>query len=370
MKTMNNQLYFKGLNEIRALAAFSVIFHHLELYKFRIGMKSLFDFSHINHFISSLGKNGVFLFFVLSGFLITYLLLQEKKEAGKISILKFYGRRIIRIWPLYFIILLVGFWFLPYVYNLIPDFFEGQIFYNERIVNLEYGYNLLLFMLFFSNVALGFYGGVAGASQSWSVSVEEQFYFIWPWIVKFFYKKLILILIAIVVLINLIKFNLSLLDNFLFLKYFFQTFHIDFMAIGGIVALLYKDYELKAFKFLENKFLLSIVLLLIVPHLFFEISNLTLGVLFSFLIVLMIERNKEITILSNIGKWSYGIYMYHPLIMYFTFSLVYQLEIKSQIVNNFLIYFCVVFGSVLLSYFSFKYIETYFLKFKKHFNNH
>ena len=127
-------------------------------------------------------------------------------------------------------------------------------------------------MLFFSNVALGFYGGVAGASQSWSVSVEEQFYFIWPWIVKFFYKKLIFILIAIVVLINLIKNNLFLLDNFLFLKYFFQTFHIDFMAIGGIVAVLYNDYKTQSFKFLENTFLLPLVLLLIIPHLFFEIS--------------------------------------------------------------------------------------------------
>lgn len=365
MKTMSNQLFFKGLNEIRAVAAFSVIFHHLELYKFRIGMKSLFDFSHVNYFISSLGKNGVFLFFVLSGFLITYLLLKEKQETGKINVLKFYGRRIVRIWPLYFIILLVGFLFLPYVFNLIPEFFEGQFFYNKRIVNLEYGYNLLLFILFLSNVALGFYGGVAGASQSWSVSVEEQFYFIWPWIVKFFYKKLIFILIAIVVIINLIKSNLVFFDNFLFLKYFFQTFHIDFMAIGGIVALLYKDYKLKSFKFLENIFFLPTVLLLIVPHLFFEISNLTLGILFSFLIVLMIERNKEVKILANIGKWSYGIYMYHPLIMYFSFSLVYQLEIKSKLLNNLLIYFCVVFGSVLLSYFSFKYVEMYFLKFKK-----
>lgn len=367
---MSNQLYFKGLNEIRALAAFSVIFHHLELYKFRIGMKSLFDFAHVNHFISSLGKNGVFLFFVLSGFLITYLLLQEKQETGKISILKFYGRRIVRIWPLYFIILLVGFWFLPYVYNLIPDFFEGQIFYNERIVNLEYGYNLLLFMLFFSNVALGFYGGVAGAAQSWSVSVEEQFYFIWPWIVKFFYKKLIFILIAIVVLINLTKYNLSFLDNFLFLKYFFQTFHIDFMAIGGIVALLYKDYKLKSFKFLENKFLLPIVLLFIVSHLFFEISNLTLGVLFSFLIVLMIERNKEIKILSNIGKWSYGIYMYHPLIMYFTFSFLNKSNIQFGLLYNFFLYILVFGITTLISFLSYRFIENYFLKFKNRFSTY
>ncbi len=78
-----NKVYFKGLAEIRALAALWGIFHHLELYKHRGEISSLYD-TPFNYFISHLGKNGVYIFFVLSGFLITYLLLTEKKSKEKL----------------------------------------------------------------------------------------------------------------------------------------------------------------------------------------------------------------------------------------------------------------------------------------------
>ena len=72
-------MYFKGLDELRAIAAFAVVFHHLELFKKREGKFSLYDIPLFKPFISNLGHNGVICFFVLSGFLITYLLLIEKK---------------------------------------------------------------------------------------------------------------------------------------------------------------------------------------------------------------------------------------------------------------------------------------------------
>ena len=62
------KIYFKGLSELRAIAALFVIFHHIELYKHRDGLLSLYD-SFLNYFISHLGKNGVYIFFVLSGLL-------------------------------------------------------------------------------------------------------------------------------------------------------------------------------------------------------------------------------------------------------------------------------------------------------------
>jgi peptidoglycan/LPS O-acetylase OafA/YrhL len=96
-----NKIYFKGLNEIRAIAALAVLFHHVELYKYRGNIFSLYN-TPLNPFIKSLGKNGVYLFFVLSGFLITYLLLTEKSVFNKIDIKKFYIRRMLRIWPLYY----------------------------------------------------------------------------------------------------------------------------------------------------------------------------------------------------------------------------------------------------------------------------
>jgi peptidoglycan/LPS O-acetylase OafA/YrhL len=83
------KVFFKGLNELRCVAALTVVFHHIELFKYRDSKPSLFSTS-LEYLIAHIGKNGVYLFFVLSGFLITYLLLQEKQKNKTINLLKFY----------------------------------------------------------------------------------------------------------------------------------------------------------------------------------------------------------------------------------------------------------------------------------------
>lgn len=362
---MQNKLFFSGLNELRAFAALAVVFHHIELYKQRLGMSSLFNASIIKSFIENLGKNGVYLFFVLSGFLITYLLLEEKSVTGKISVSKFYGRRILRIWPLYFIILVVGFFLLPFVYNTFPHFFEAQTFYNEKIENLVYGKNLLLFVFFFSNIALQIFGPVAGASQSWSVSVEEQFYFMWPWIVKFFSKILWIVLLLIITVMTAINYKINSFASFPYLQAFLSSFTVDLMAIGGLIAIIYRNYKNLVQRIITNKIIISLILFSILFHLFFEISHITLGLSFGLLILLFIENKIEIKLFSELGKWSYGIYMYHPLVMYFSFSLVDQMHITSFIGGNLAYYILIIGITILLSHFSYKYIELYFLKLKQ-----
>src|ERR1700740_1515785 len=98
---MNKQkIYFPNLNGLRFIAAFLVIIHHTEQIKSMLHIHSLAKIS----FVAKAGKYGVILFFVLSGFLITYLLLAEENTFKKISIRQFYIRRMLRIWPLYFLI--------------------------------------------------------------------------------------------------------------------------------------------------------------------------------------------------------------------------------------------------------------------------
>ena len=108
---MNNnttpKIFFKGLNELRAIAALAVLFHHVELFKNKEGFSSLLNFKYSSYLISHIGRNGVNLFFVLSGFLITFLLLQEKENNSTIMLKKFFLRRIFRIWPLYYFILII-----------------------------------------------------------------------------------------------------------------------------------------------------------------------------------------------------------------------------------------------------------------------
>lgn len=361
---MKGKLFFGGLNELRAFAALAVVFHHVELYKHRLKLSSLYDVSILNNIIEHLGKNGVFLFFVLSGFLITYLLLEEKVVKGNISISKFYSRRILRIWLLYLIILILGFFILPWVYRLFPSFFYGQLYYNERIEQLVYGDNLLLHLFFLSNIALQIFGAVAGVSQSWSVSVEEQFYLIWPWIVSFFSKILLPVLIGIIILINLINYKIELFNSFPLLKAFLSSFNIDFMAMGGIIAIGYRKNKDLVQRLITNRSVIVLIVLSLILHLCYKISNVTLSLSFGLLILLFIENNIKIKLFSELGKWSYGIYMYHPLVMYFSFSFVNKLGITSFIGSNLTLYFLIIGFTVLISYLSYKYVELFFLKLK------
>lgn len=365
---MREKLFFNGLNELRAFAALVVIIHHIELYKNELGVASLYDFSFFYFFIDNLGKNGVYLFFTLSGFLITYLLLEEKSRTGKIAITDFYKRRILRIWPLYFIIIAIGFFLIPLLYTIFPFFFEGQTSWNQKVDELVYGKNLLFFLFFLSNIAMSVYGPVVGSSQSWSVSVEEQFYIIWPWIVKFFSKTLWIILVLIIVGMNGLKYKIHFFDSFPLVKVFVQTFAIDFMAMGGLFAIIYKKHKEIVQKIITNKISVFLIGLSAIGHLFCKISQITLALSFALLILMFIENKVKIKLFSNLGKWSYGIYMYHPMMMYFSFSLINKLEIRSVFASNLAYYSLIIGSTVLFSYFSYKYIELFFLKLKHRFS--
>ena len=356
-----NKIFFNGLNELRAIAALAVIFHHIELYKFTSGISSLYDLNDLfRFFIQKLGRNGVLLFFVLSGFLITYLLIVEKKKTKEISIKKFYLRRVLRIWPLYFLILIIGFFLVPNLYFYFKDFFSNQNNVNSRIESLEYGNNLILYLVFLSNIAMKYYGPVIGSSQSWSVSVEEQFYLIWPWVVRIFYKRLI----AVLTIIVLSSICIRLFFPQTVFKIIFSVFYIDYMAMGGIFAYTYfHKKEILGF-IVKNKWFIFLILSSVMAHLIFGISDFTKSLTYGFLIVSLIEINFKLKVLSYIGKLSYGVYMYHPLIMYISFALIDKLGVENFYLFNISIYTTIIGLTILISYLSYYYFEMYFLKLK------
>lgn len=102
---MNQKFIFPNLNAIRFIAAFFVIIHHTEQFKELFHINNVFNIP----FVYAVGKLGVILFFTLSGFLITYLLLRERENRKKINIKNFYMRRVLRIWPLYYLIVVLSF---------------------------------------------------------------------------------------------------------------------------------------------------------------------------------------------------------------------------------------------------------------------
>jgi peptidoglycan/LPS O-acetylase OafA/YrhL len=114
------KVYFPGLHGLRFFAAMMVVFSHVELMKDYHGYPNLYA---SNLAVYESGRMGVTLFFVLSGFLISYLLLTEKKITGSISVKKFYGRRILRIWPLYYLLVILTFIVLPRIgFFAVPNY--------------------------------------------------------------------------------------------------------------------------------------------------------------------------------------------------------------------------------------------------------
>jgi peptidoglycan/LPS O-acetylase OafA/YrhL len=321
---MINKVFFKGLNELRAIAAIAVIFHHIELFKNRDKLPSLFD-TPLAYFITYLGKNGVYLFFVLSGFLITYLLLSEKFN-GKINLKKFYLRRIFRIWPLYYFIILISFILIPYLADSF-DIFQQTSSYFERIKNIDnYSSNSLLCYLFFiPNIALYLNYIVVGCSQTWSVGVEEQFYIVWPILILLFNKKIMpfifLIMIGIMTVFTLVYAPIIPFE------------YMSIGALGGYFLFYFKNTVvdvINSIKFLYLGLIVFVFILLLFPVINQYLQTLLVSVCFALLILYTVSAETKTVFINKqfsfLGQISYGIYMYHPFVMFLVFP----------IANNFL----------------------------------
>lgn len=359
-----NKIYFGGLNELRAIAALAVVIHHIEQYK---GMNGLIISNpNFSFFIFNLGKASVSLFFVLSSFLITYLLLQEKtNNNGYINIGKFYLRRIFRIWPLYYLIMFISFVVIP----LLSKFYIFE--YNKSILELinnveNYSFKSIMFYLTF----LPQYGKlVIGASQAWSIGVEEQFYLIMPLIFSFFNRKTLFIFIMFLGCI----YNLNPpIHNLLFEL----TKYYGIMGIGVIGGYLY-FYNSKRINTITKSnglyFLIFILILVLMVCMIFEKkwNRYVLGILFLFLILFTINKDNTMALrnkkLSYLGKISYGIYMYHPFVLFLIFPLVnkyFLAEKGSNIAYNFFLYLLSFIVTIFLSTISFEFFESKFIKIK------
>src|SRR5246127_2629047 len=118
--------------------------------------------------IAKSGAAGVDLFFALSAFLITSILLREREETGGISLRRFYVRRVLRIWPLYFLLIALG---LVLAHTMARQ-------------SLPW-YYVAGYLLFAGNWVHAVFGRAESiCSPLWTVSIEEQFYLIWPLLMK------------------------------------------------------------------------------------------------------------------------------------------------------------------------------------------
>ncbi|WP_022821718.1 acyltransferase family protein [Hymenobacter norwichensis] len=365
-------IYFPGLNALRYFAAAAVVVCHVEEMK---GINLL-----PNHYatVYGLGTLAVTFFFVLSGFLITYLLLVEKKESNTVRIKNFYVRRALRIWPLYYLIAVLGLLVIPYISALaIPEF-------SAKVVP-GYPVNIALYALFLPNIASGLKYYVPYASQLWSVGVEEQFYLFWPWIFKYVKKPLPFILAVIVVFV-LMRMGCTYVmahwpeqqSSWSMLYKIIDLTRIDCMAVGGIGAyLLYQETAWFRTYFINYKAeLASVVLPLVLVATSTKLGDVqhTLYA-FCFLIFIINVSCKDKSffrlegrIWAFLGNISYSIYMYQ----YLAIGLV-LLLFKKVNALSFTAPYTILFHVlcqllvIVIAQLSYRFLETPFLKLKKKF---
>jgi peptidoglycan/LPS O-acetylase OafA/YrhL len=363
----NDKVFFPNLNGLRFLAAFAVMISHVEIMNHFAGFGSIVPVS----LLYNLGRLGVIMFFVLSGFLITFLLLSEEKLRGSVSIGKFYWRRILKIWPLYFFIVGLSFFVIP---HLVSEDLLSRHFYDHFYLNLA------LFVLFLPNVANSVLPLVQGASQAWSIGTEEQFYLIWPLLFKIKINRVKLFFLFLIAyefvkfgMFRFIKRTITWNDSLQVAREIWdKSFTVQCMAIGGIFAF---------FLFERNKIFLKIafsrVTLVVVGTVtaylvtsntyILNFNDEVFSLLFAVIILNLAANPKNVIHLENrvfnyLGKISYGIYMYHSIvILFYKNSIVYPI--------HFLIEWAIIFSmTVLVSAISYEWFEKRFIKLKSRYS--
>lgn len=289
---MNAKVYYQYLDTYRFIAVAQVIlFHWLPTYF------SGFPFA----------KLGVDMFFVLSGFLITEILIREKEQIskGKLSLknaLKvFYVRRALRIFPIYYILIVL-------------IFFSGYTILKENVgYFLLYGVNYLI-------IKQGHWLDML--SHCWSLAVEEQFYLVWPMIILFFPYKYLRFLIPLLIIFSISYIIISEINKKEF-YYVHLISCVSTLGAGSILAYLKNQNRVfKSSKYISLSFFISIALFITSRLLFsfdFLLHIAFLLFSFSFLSYLLFCENRFLNFLFTLpfitwlGKVSYGLYLYHNI---------------------------------------------------------
>jgi peptidoglycan/LPS O-acetylase OafA/YrhL len=364
---------FPGLNSLRFIAAFLVVMHHSETIKRKNG---IVNFEWLGLFRN--GGNAVTFFFVLSGFLITYLLLKERDKMGSINVKKFYFKRILRIWPLYFMLVFIGTIGLPLAFKFLN-------------VSYEMPYNIeqtWFYFLFFLPGLVTFFFGHHFLEPLWSIGVEEVFYLIWAPLFKINKRKIFTLLIWIIAVKSFLSLlGILIIHNDLF-NYIVNTFKFEAMAIGGLGAYFLYNREASINQLLIFKVPIQIIVFFtVILHLTFHsnINNVFWNTLFKtpimspilvdflFLYVIICVSVVDTSIiklrnrtLSFLGEISYGVYMYHMLVIFGTllFLKEYLIQMSSPW-NHIVFYSLVTVFTITVSILSKYLFENFFLKLKE-----
>ena len=339
--------YFECLDFLRFISIALVIWHHTG--------SELMGHSPSN---IAFGHYGVNMLFAISGFLITTLLLRERKKYGSISYPKFFMRRLLRIFPLYYLSLLI--------YSFLVYFFEK----NPERAN-DFWNNIPYFITYTSNffVDLKSYGTIF--FFSWSLATEEQFYIFWPILMMLFSNRVgLFFMIGLVTL----KVFIGLLPNQNDLTYVLAKIPYSICISSALAILMFWESSFnKVIKFFTFRNA-PVLYLLLTFVIFFTGSaelNMTLPAVMSFLVISSI-MTKDFTfrkiftkeIFVSLGKVSYGMYLLHMICANIIKKTLVSFGLPINPVLYFILTTILTYG---VSLFSFNTFERYFLNLKHKF---
>ena len=356
-----SKLYFPQLDSIRGISFITIFLFHT--------LRITYDNFFLGDFVKYLFNNlplAIDVFFILSSFLLTYLALNEYKQRGNFSFRNYFTRRVLRIWPLYYFILILAFLVFPFIAHLFHFNISlpPPLFYILYIANF-YTINHVFFLQFL-----------------WTISVEEQFYLLWGISLRYLHNNLNKIIFS----LFLVSITFTLYAEFSGIKYYFNTltYLFDFGS-GALAALLIFKNNLitKRFSILSKAGTFIFYCYLPFHFLFFYIlnknstgiANNLFGLLSRYLFIIYIaffiieqminisrikifEKNK---FLIFTGKISYGLYCFHGITITVINLLAQSFKIDIRNWVMVLIYFSINYFIATISYF---YLELPFLKLK------
>jgi len=378
------KVFFPNLDGLRFISFFVVFLYHCYLWFFNNLQTSNPALYSIQAFLFQYGSLGVNFFFVLSGFLITYLLIKEKEVTGTIHVGNFYVRRILRIWPLYFLCLLVGFVVFPMVQKMsgeAPHESANPWYYIFLAGNFDY-------MHTWTNTPPDNKPIAITLKVLWSVCVEEQFYLAWPIILRFTPVRFYKFIFGGIMLFSLIfrSFYTGASEADHAVRYFHSFSLIGDMALGAMMAWLvffpgrFRDWITDLSK--------PAIALIYIATLGFTLGKdyifpagapiiferLVIGICFALIIA---EQNyaknslfkmSRWRVISKLGIYTYGLYCLHLLAMDIVVRVVARLGWDQQ--KLWVVIALAVLGlllSIVISLASYHLFEKWFLKWKDKF---
>lgn len=322
-----------NLDGFRFISALTIILTHTEGIKNYFGIKSVSA-----KFFNTSGHFAVSAFFVLSSFLIGWYLMQEKQKSatGKINIWHFYKKRIVRLWPLYYLLLLLTFCifsknsvFLPPQYSPVVD---------DPVLSMNRFLGYLFWLPNYTDLKVGFFFHMG---QTWTLAVEEFFYLFFPIAILITpYKKIPLMFISSAILF--IIFSLAIIylnkqynnDTIGIIAFYADKYRLFSFCFGALAAYYcipgnLRPEVLKLFlhKWYSHIFLLIVTVVLVFGVTFSVFNHIVNSILFAMLIFIATINKTNYSLLNKkpiiyLGKISYGIYMFQPLVIATTLQLI------------------------------------------------